>query len=415
MENRISTINEVIYKPITGEWGDTPTGENDIKVIRTTNFTNSGQLNLTKGVVERSIKPSKVEQKKLKYGDIIIEKSGGSPKQPVGRVVFFDLEEDTYLCNNFTAILRAKESIHSKYLFYFLFNLHKAKVTLTFQNKTTGIINLKLNRLIEKVKIPLPPLPIQGRIAAILDQADALRRKDQELLERYDALAQSVFLDMFGDPVRNEKGWEIKQLQELSTKILSGTTPRGGRTVYVEKGILFLRSQNVWRNRLELDDVAFIDKKTHAKMSKSSLKNGDILMTKTGRVNTENSSLGRAAIYTGEDDQANLNGHVYLIRLKNYVLNQFVLFILATREYRDYIRRVCVGGIDKRQINKSHLEEFPIIFPPVDSQEKFVSFIQNIEQQKQLVLEQQKKSEALFQSLLQKAFKGELVKSESVG
>lgn len=187
---------------------------------------------------------------------------------------------------------------------------------------------------------------------------------------------------MFGDPVINSMGWTVEKLKKLSNKIMSGNTPKGGNQVYVEKGITFFRSQNVWRNKLELDNIAYIDEETHKNMEKSRLKNRDILMTKTGRINTENSSLGRAAIYLGEDDCANINGHVYLIRLKKDIINEFVLFILTTDEYREYIRSICVGGIDKRQINKEHLEEFPIILPPLELQNQFVEFLKQVDKLK---------------------------------
>lgn len=86
-----------------------------------------------------------------------------------------------------------------------------------------------------------------------------------------------------------------------------------------------------------LDDVAYIDNETHFKMRKSSLQNKDILITKTGRINTENSSLGRAAIFIGKDNSANINGHVYLIRLEKGSIHEFVLYILTTDEYRENI------------------------------------------------------------------------------
>ena len=187
---------------------------------------------------------------------------------------------------------------------------------------------------------------------------------------------------MFGDPINNPMGWQVKKLKDISTKILSGNTPKGGSEVYVDDGIMFFRSQNVWRNKLVLDDIAYIDDETHKKMQKSSLKHGDILMTKTGRINTENSSLGRASMYLGEDDKANINGHVYLIRLRDEIINEFVLFILTSKEYREYIRSVCVGGIDKRQLNKEHIEEFPIIFPPVEEQKKFVRYVKQVDKLK---------------------------------
>ena len=187
---------------------------------------------------------------------------------------------------------------------------------------------------------------------------------------------------MFGDPIKNPKGWNVKKLKDISTKILSGNTPKGGNQVYVKAGITFFRSQNVWKNRLEFDDIVYIDEATHQKMKKSSLKNKDLLITKTGRINTENSSLGRAAMFLGKDDSANINGHVYLVRLKENIINEFILFILITDEYREYIRSVCVGGIDKRQINKEHLEEFPIIFPPIELQNKFVDFVKQVDKLK---------------------------------
>ncbi len=141
----------------------------------------------------------------------------------------------------------------------------------------------------------------------------------------------------------------------------------------------------MWKDRLEMDDIAYIDEQTHANMKRSSLKHGDILMTKTGRINTENSSLGRAALYLGEDDAANVNGHVYFIRLKPEVNNHFVLRILVSNEYRDLIRSVCVGGIDKRQLNKEHIEDFPIICPPTDMVEDYISFVGQINKSKAVV------------------------------
>jgi type I restriction enzyme, S subunit len=292
---------------------------------------------------------------------------------------------------------------------YFYHLLSSDIVSRQFKKNTRGgtqkFVSLGNMRNID---IPLPPLAEQKRIAAILDKADALRRKREKAIALIDDLLRSVFLDMFGDPVTNPKGWRVERLNNLSTKIRSGTTPVGGSKVYVEKGVVFLRSQNVWRKKLELDDVVYLDEATHRKMNNTSLKNGDILITKTGRINTENSSLGRASIFLGEDDSANINGHVYLIRLKPEVINEFVLYIITTKEYRDYIRSVCVGGIDKRQINKDHLEQFPIIDPPVEAQQQFIERLQVIEKQKLALNKQLRLANNMFFSLFQRAFRGEL-------
>ena len=187
---------------------------------------------------------------------------------------------------------------------------------------------------------------------------------------------------MFGDPVENPFGWTVKRLRELSLLITNGNTPKGGSENYVSKGIIFLRSQNVWRNRIDFDDVVYIDEATHADMAKSSVHDKDILITKTGRINTENSSLGRAALFRGDDNSANINGHVYLVRLNGTVVPEYVVAILTGESYRRYIRKVCVGGIDKRQINLDQVEDFPIILPPQEQQEQFAAFVTQTDKSK---------------------------------
>jgi type I restriction enzyme, S subunit len=266
----------------------------------------------------------------VKSGDFLLTIAG-----TIGKTVIVPEGAPQMNCNQAIAILRVKDELDKNYLKHWL-GTQDAQSQITGAQVTATISNLSLGQ-IKELKIPLPPLEEQRRIAAILDKADALRRKRQQAIDLTDQLLRSVFLDMFGDPVANPKGWKIDRLKNLSTKICSGSTPVGGSKVYVEQGIVFLRSQNVWKRKLELDDVVYIDETTHRKMNKTSLKNRDILITKTGRINTENSSLGRASFFLGNDDSANINGHVYLVRPKPEAINEFILYILTTQEYRDYI------------------------------------------------------------------------------
>lgn len=210
-----------------------------------------------------------------------------------------------------------------KYLYYFL----KSKFSYFVENAVGGAQPNISQGLIKSLEVPLPSLSEQKRIADILDKADGIRQKREQAIKLAGDFLRATFLEMFGDPVSNPKGWKVKPLKELSVKIASGSTPKGGSKVYVDKGITFFRSQNVWKNDIRLDDVAYIDEKTHNSLKKSSLKHKDILMTKTGRFNTENSSLGRAALFLGEDNCANVNGHVYLIRLKSGILHEFIVYI----------------------------------------------------------------------------------------
>ncbi|ERI94193.1 type I restriction modification DNA specificity domain protein [Clostridiales bacterium oral taxon 876 str. F0540] len=303
-------------------------------------------------------------------------------------------------------IIKDKTIIDEKYLKYALsLPQHKSYYT---KFASGGLqINIGKDQILN-LEIAMIDYVTQLKIVEVLEKAEMALEKRRESIKLLEELVKSRFIEMFGDPINNPMGWEVKKLKNISTKILSGNTPKGGSEVYVDEGIMFFRSQNVWKNKLVLDDIAYIDKETHNKMLKSSLKNRDILMTKTGRINTENSSLGRAAMFIGEDDSANINGHVYLIRLQEGEINEFVLFILTTNEYRDYIRSVCVGGIDKRQINKEHLEEFPIIYPPIELQNQFAAFAKQVDKLKFEMKESLKELENNFNSLMQRAFKGEL-------
>ncbi|MGO1470234.1 MAG: restriction endonuclease subunit S [Tissierella sp.] len=153
MEWNIKVLEELIYKPMSGEWGTELKGQEDeniIKVIRTANFTNEGIINY-ENIVCRNISSSKVEQKKLIFGDILVEKSGGTDKYPVGRVVLYDKIDEVFLSNNFTTVFRSKENIiYNKYLFYYLmFNYNRGGMT-KYYNKTTGIQNLRVKNLIIK-------------------------------------------------------------------------------------------------------------------------------------------------------------------------------------------------------------------------------------------------------------------------
>ena len=173
-------LSDFIEVSFPGEWGQEDKDGNGVKVIRTTNFTNTGKLNLA-DVVTRDIDPNKVEKKKLKKGDIILERSGGTNDNPVGRVVYFN-EDGLYLFNNFTQLLRCKEEVNSLFIFYSLFNYYQMnkRIIRSMGNKTTGIQNLKMDQYWQ---IPIADVPVerQNEFEAIYRQADK-SESAQELL-----------------------------------------------------------------------------------------------------------------------------------------------------------------------------------------------------------------------------------------
>ena len=210
-----------ICEIITGEWGTeiSENSQNIVFVIRTTNFLNNGKIDIeNRELIKREIDKNKIEQKQLKKGDIIIEKSGGSPNQPVGRVVFFSLNSnEVFLCNNFTSILRIKENINSKYVFYFFRNSYKNKKVLKFQNKTTGIINLKLQNYLNESCIFLPELKIQNKIVNILDNLENIIEKNQNYLTHLGVLTKSLF-----KKYSNHRDSHILCIKDISSELFAG-------------------------------------------------------------------------------------------------------------------------------------------------------------------------------------------------
>ena len=302
--------------------------------------------------------------------------------------------------NQACAAFLPNENVLPTYLYYFLSSKRdqfvKDGVGGAQPNISAGYL--------KNVQFGLIPMQQQIDIVEKLDKVEKLIALRKEQLAKLDQLVKSRFIELFGEPIANQKNLPVKTLKEISTLITNGNTPKGGSENYVENGITFLRSQNVWRNNIVLDDVAYIDEETHESMKKSSVHYKDILITKTGRINTENSSLGRAALYLGEDDSANINGHVYLVRLDDTVVPEYVVTILTGEAYRRYIRKVCVGGIDKRQINLDQVEEFPIILPPKEQQEQFADFVRQIDKSKLAIQQSLDKLELLKKSLTQEYF-----------
>ena len=168
----IVPVSSVVIKPLSGEWGQEDTDGTGVKVLRTTNFTDSGFIDYTE-VVRRSIELKKVEAKALRDGDILIEKSGGSDTKPVGRVVFYQETSENFLFNNFTALLRPNTpKLNSRFLFTFLFVTYWNGGTKLYENKTTGIHNLKLADYLDNTMIPIPPIEDQEVFAAFVEQSD---------------------------------------------------------------------------------------------------------------------------------------------------------------------------------------------------------------------------------------------------
>ncbi|GEM_PF-1707977 len=166
-------------------------------------------------------------------------------------------------------------------------------------------------------------------------------------------------------PFALPEGWSFIRLGQITNRIGSGSTPRGGKSAYVESGIPFLRSQNVWNDGLKLDDVAYIPDETHEKMSNTKVFPRDILLNITG------ASLGRCALIPDDFDEANVSQHVTIIRLTEPETRQYLHLCMLSPHTQNMVwgRQV---GMAREGLSKKVLEQFEIPLPPLEEQKRIV-------------------------------------------
>lgn len=285
-----------------------------------------------------------------------------------------------------------------KFVFYYLFG----NINLLEEGfKGAGLKHISKG-FINDLEIPLPPLHIQKRIAEILDAADALKRKDQELLKKYDELAQAIFIDMFGDPVKNEKGWEVKKLGELfSSPVKCG--PFGSalkKEEYVKDGIPVWIMDNIQDYNFNENGCLYINEDKYLDLTSYSALKGDIIISRAGTV-------GKMCVVDSEFKKSIISTNLIKISLDEKVLNPY-FFVKLMNYFGKKIGRLRTGSENGfTHMNTGVLAglEFPL--PSITKQNEYINVLKNINYQIQFL---GTKPESLFQTLIQKAFKGELVK-----
>ena len=310
--------------------------------------------------------------------------------------MFYPNESFTAIKNTIT--IKPNDSVNSKYLFYYLNNN---------QIKSRGAGQPFITKgEVSKTKIPLPPLEQQKKIAAILDEADVYRQKTKALIEKYDELTQSLFLDMFGDPVTNPMGFEIRKLNEF-IEVLVDVGSNGGND-WVSSNInmkseedyaLMIRTVNLNKQDFK-NNLKYVSERTYNLFKKTKVYGGEIIMNKIG-------SAGKYWIMPNLNRPVSL-GLNQLMMTFNDLDKTFFYYYYNT----DYGRRLInskLNGATTKSITKTALRDLDIFYPSDYLQNQFAERVQAIETQKKQAQESLTKAEDLFNSLLQRAFKGELV------
>lgn len=372
-----------ICNVINGLWTGKKEPFINVAVIRNTNFSKDCQLNL-ENVAYIDVEAKQFASRKLLCGDIIIEKSGGSEKQPVGRPILFNISDGDYSFSNFTSTLRIKENakVDSSFLHKCLYAFYLKGETFKLQSKTTGLHNLNMKGYLRST-IPLPPKSTQLAIVSELDKINELIRLKKEQLKDYDNIAQSIFYEMFGDPVENEKGWEVKKLIEVSSLINGRAYKQNellneGKYKVLRVGNFFTNS-NYYYSNLELDEEKYCYK-------------GDLLFAWSASFGAfvwdEGKTIFHYHIWRVLFDEKKLNIYYY-----KYLLNTMTSFFMND-----------VHGIGMVHLTKAGMEQYNVPLPPLPLQHLFAQRIEQIEHQKSEVTKAITDLETLLASRMQHWF-----------
>jgi len=269
------------------------------------------------------------------------------------------------------------------------------------RSNTEGAVrdSLKFKGL-ESIKIPLPPLDDQKRIAHLLGKVEGLIARRKQHLQQLDDLLKSVFLEMFGDPVRNEKGWETGTSSIYADMVTVGVVVKPA-SYYVEHGVIALRSLNIKPNRIDLNDLVYFSQvASDGPLSKSRLKSGDVVIVRTGKT-------GTAAVVPNHLEGVNCIDLIIIRPKQNTVNPQYLSFLINSDRGVALIASREVGGIQKH-FNIGALNKIPFLLPPIELQNQFAAIVEKVESIKSRYQQSLAELETLYGALSQKAFKGEL-------
>jgi type I restriction enzyme S subunit len=259
--------------------------------------------------------------------------------------------------------------------------------------------------LLKSLHIPLPPLEEQHRIAAILDKADAVRRKRQEAIALTEELLRSAFLEMFGNPVTNPKGWEVVDLKSQVAELRYGTSVKC-HDVQEAGDLPILRIPNIVGERISWNDLKYAELEAK-EVSKLLLKPGDILFVRT---NGNPEYIGRCAVF--EEGYGDTLYASYLIRARLKVNVQlypaFIRDIISFPTYRSRLVSEARTTAGNYNINTEGLGRLRLIKPPLKEQESYIKLRLQLNTREEKQKRQLIESGTLFNSLLQRAFRGEL-------
>ena len=282
--------------------------------------------------------------------------------------------EDRVIVSPLYNVFAVSDKMDKQYLYYFLRSDIGRQM---IQAKAAGSVrdNLKIEML-KEMTVPDMTVDEQRRCATVLDRLHGLIVLRRQQLTALDTLIKARFVEMFGNPVLNDKGWKTNTVKEITTKIGSGATPKGGKESYREEGISLIRSMNVHNGYFEYRELAHISDEQADKLSNVIIEEEDVLLNITG------ASVARSCVVPDDVLPARVNQHVCIIRCKHDIVPQFMNCILTDENYQKLLWEIAGSGATREAITKQQVEGLKIIMPPMDLQEQFAAFVTQVDKSK---------------------------------
>ncbi|MGO5387754.1 restriction endonuclease subunit S [Catenibacterium mitsuokai] len=380
--------------------------------VRNTQYTQSGVkllnvANLVNGKVDLSTSDRYISEDEAygRYkhflcddGDFIIASSGIKVEYFDRKMGFVD-SSMLPLCMN-TSTIRFKvidsKRLNIKYFMYYLKSIHFKQQLSKF---ITGSAQLNFGPShLKKMNMPLVSLKEQNVIVEKLSKVELLLDKYNGEIKLLDELIKARFVEMFGDPVTNDMLWNTDVLKDICTKIGSGSTPRGGKESYIDEGISFIRSMNVHNAYFEYKDLAHITIDQAEKLNNVVVEHDDLLFNITG------ASVARCCVVPSDVLPARVNQHVCILRCREKINPIFLQGLLVNENYQGKLLQIAKSGATREAINKQQLESLEIMIPPLELQNQFASFVEEIDKSRYRIQKSLEASQELFDSLMQEYF-----------
>ena len=337
-------------------------------------------------------KDAALNKGKLQREDIVLTTRG-----TIGNTAYFNhtVPFENLRLNSGMVILRCdKAKMLPAYLYHFL---RSPSFYAQVNSLRSGVAQPQLPiRDMRRIKLPLPPLPVQRRIAGILSAYDELMENSQRRIRLLESMARALYREWFvhfrfpgheklpriASPLGDlPKGWKVTPLRAVTTKIGSGATPRGGKDAYKSEGIHLIRSLNIYDYSFEFDDLAFIDEQQAAELDNVTVEENDILLNITG------ASVARCALILSYLLPARVNQHVAIIRTDPSKASPFyVLDSINNDQRKQQLLALAQGGATREALTKDTVSNFEIVLPPRPLMKRYDAIARGIHKQREVLL-----------------------------